>query len=148
MKRKTWSENELLALNQAELHQLRLNAIKQNETSLVQKIEGLGVPFADPAGLKLDSPLGRAMARIVHSEAGKAAAVEATARGRPALEVIDLLFQAELGDEYRNTYEATVQAGYLVALSMRKLGYRDNGHATLSDKCIAKNAILFTKSQA
>ena len=48
-------------------------------------IEASGLSYTDPSGVKLDSPLGRAMSRIINSAEGKAAAIEATLQEMPAL---------------------------------------------------------------
>jgi hypothetical protein len=143
---KAWTDERLRALDQGQLHNLRLNAERSGDTALVQAIEGLGLPYADPAGLKLNTVIGRAITRIIYSEAGTAAALEATENGRPALEGIDPLLQSELGDDYRKTYEATAQAGYVLAGRMRKLGYLDSGSARLREGCVAKSGIVFAKN--
>lgn len=55
-----------------------------------------GVPYANPQGLKLDSPIGREMAKIVSSPQGVAAPIDATNQGLPALVAIDPLIKAAL----------------------------------------------------
>jgi hypothetical protein len=94
--------------------------------------------------LKLDSPIGREMAKIVNSPQGVAAAIEATNQGLPALAGVDPLLKATLKDKYQKTYEATIQAGYLVALMMRKKGYGQTGRQGSLHGCVAKTGEIYT----
>jgi hypothetical protein len=73
------------------------------------------------------------------------AAVKATEAGLPALAGIDPILQIGLGSEYAKTYEATTQAGYLVAKMMRRKGYEPIGQGSLPDDCVAKSAAIYRR---
>ena len=125
-----WTKEALARLSQQQRHDLYQNAKRSGRPGaddLMRLIERAGLPYADPTGLKLNSPIGRKISRIVNSREGVAAAMTATAQGRPALAGVDPLLSAKLGDEYARTYEATVQAGYMIAIMMRKKGYIGSG---------------------
>jgi hypothetical protein len=145
VKKPTYSDDALLRMSQEDLHHLHENAKRLGETELVGRIEGLGVPYGDPAGLKLNSPIGRAIAKIVNSIEGRRAALAATENGRPALEGVDPLLRAALGKKYTGIYEATIQAGYLIAIMMRRLGYEKTGEKPLSVDCFAKTGATYSK---
>jgi hypothetical protein len=140
-----WTAERLEALSQKDRHNLWVNAKAQGATEVVQAIETCGLPYANPKGVSFDDEVGRAIKRLVNSKEGKEAALAAAASDRPALEAIDLLLQRELGDTYRTAHEATVQAGYAVALLMRRLGFHDAGTRSLGAECIAARGILFVK---
>ncbi len=138
-----WSKEKIMALSQADRHRLYNNAKARNATGLVRSIEECGFPYSDPAGVKLDSPLGRAMREIINSPEGVAVALQATKDGLPALGGIDLLLQEKLGQEYRTAYEATIQAGYLTALMMRQEGYEETGRQARLVNCVAKSGEIY-----
>jgi hypothetical protein len=123
----TWDVEALAKLSDLQRHQLWLNAKRLGRENVVSMIEASGLPYTDPSGLKLDSPLGRGMFKIVNSAKAKAAAIEATQNGLPALAGVDPLLKSQLGIEYTESYEATIQAGYLVAKMMRNAGYEHAG---------------------
>lgn len=85
----------------------------------------------------------RELRRIINSPAGVAAGIAATQRGAPALADIEPLIIASLGKAYATTYEATVQAGYLTGLMMRKHGYRNSGRKGPVTNGAAKTAEVF-----
>jgi hypothetical protein len=127
---------------------LWLNAYRLGKEDLISMIETSGLPYSDPTGVKLDSPLGQAMSEIINSAEARAAAIQATQQGLPALAGVDPLLKSKLGTQYTKSYEATIQAGYLVAKAMRKSGYEDTGtRAHLPDECTAKTGIVFAKAR-
>jgi hypothetical protein len=142
---RAWTLERLDALSHAERYNLWINAKKAGDAELIEKIESSGLPYSNPAGVKFDDEIGRAIKKLVNSKEGTAAAIASCARGRPALEGIDVLLQRELGDAYRTAHEGTIQAGYAVALRMRRLGYHDAGRKPLRDDCVAKRGIVFVK---
>ena len=99
-----WTLDKLKALDAHERHDLWKNAKRLGANELVTLIEDSGLSYMDPSGLKLDSPLGRAISAIVNSPGGKAAAFDATERGEPALAGLDPMISASLEDEYEKTY--------------------------------------------
>ena len=126
-----WSDEAIGRLSHHERHALWSNAKRLGADKLVAQIESSGLPFTDPRGVTLDGPIGRAMARIIFSPVGKSAAIEATSKGRPALAGVDPLLKAGMGDDYAKSYEATIQAGYLVRKLMDTLGYEKSGQRPL-----------------
>jgi hypothetical protein len=139
-----WTKEKIVTLSAMERNTLWENAKRMGRDDLVQMIEESGLTYRDPTGLKLDSPIGRAMAKIVNSPEGIAAAIKATEEGLPALAGIDPLLKAALMDQYAKTYEATIQAGYLVAVMMRKKGYENTGRTGPLTGCIAKSGEIYT----
>jgi hypothetical protein len=142
-----WTNEKICSLSQEERHELWNNAKRLGAVDIVRMIEACGLPYTDPRGLKLDSPTGRKMAKIVNSPEGVAAAIESTNQGLPALAGIDPMLKASLGDNYEKTYEATIQAGYLVALMMRKKGYDQTGRQGRLHGCVAKTGEVYTQSK-
>ena len=76
-----WDVEALAKLTPLQRHRLWLNANRLGNDDVVSMIEASGLSYTDPSGLKLDSPFGRAMTKIVYSANGKAAAIEATQKG-------------------------------------------------------------------
>ena len=142
-----WTVEKLAELNPVQRHQLWLNAMKREAVEVVLAIESSGLSYSDPRGVKLESPLGRAMAKIISSPEGKAAAIGATQKGMPALAGIDPILKSRLGSEYIKSYEATIQAGYLVAKMMQKAGYEKSHQAPLPAGCVAKTGLVYRTSR-
>lgn len=140
-----WSDEAIARLSHHDRHALWNNAKRLGADELVAQIESSGLPFADPKGVTLDGTIGRAMARIICSPAGKAAAIEATSKGRPALAGVDPLLKAEMGDDYAKSYEATIQAGYLVRKLMDTLGYEKSGQQGRWDGGVAKTGEIYIR---
>jgi hypothetical protein len=107
-------------------------------------IETLGLPYSDPGSLKFDDPIFLKMHEIIFSERGKAAAIEATQAGLPALAGIDPLLSEALGVDYGSHNDGTINAGYLVAQMMRAQGYKLTGRkGKLPPACTAKTAEIY-----
>ena len=138
-----WTYEKISSMSHAERHNLWENAQRLHNADLIKLIEESGLSYRDATGLKLDSGIGRAMGRIVNSAQGVAAGKEATEQGLPALAGIDPLIRAAFGAEYENTFEATIQAGYLVALMMRKQGYRNSGRQGRLQGCVAMTGEIY-----
>ncbi|HEX4299138.1 MAG TPA: hypothetical protein VHZ56_14050, partial [Devosia sp.] len=81
--------------------------------------------------VKLDEPIGLAMRGIIFSETGRKAMLAAVANGRPALEAVDPMLAVALGSNYSKENEATIQAGYLVTMRMRELGFEKSRQVPL-----------------
>jgi hypothetical protein len=88
--------------------------------------------------MTMDSPEYGAMKKIVHSEAGRKAALDATNAGRPALCGVDPLLKKALGNDYSQDNLGPINAGYEVAAVMRELGYTEAGTGICSSGCVAK----------
>jgi len=138
------TKEKLFSFSHEERHNVWNNAKRLDAQDVVQMIEEAGLPYTDPKGLKLDSPIGREMSKIINSPEGMAAAIAATNKGFPALGGVDPLLKAALKDKYEKTYEATTQAGYLVALMMRKMGYEQTGRQGSLHRCVAKTGEIYS----
>jgi hypothetical protein len=140
-----WTKERLAALSHDDRHNVWENAKRLGAEDLVKFIVDSGLPYIDPKGLKLDRPLGRKMSKIINSPQGVAAALTATENGMPALAGIDPMLKAVLKKEYADSHEATIQAGYLVALMMRKKGYEQSGKQGSIQDCVAKIGLIYTR---
>ena len=58
---------------------------------------------------------------------------------------LDPLLKDALKDTYAKSYEATIQAGYLTALMMRKMGYENSGRHGKLEGCVAKTGEIYVK---
>jgi hypothetical protein len=96
--------------------------------------------------VKLNEPIGLAMRGIIFSDVAKKAMLSAVSNGRPALEAVDSMLAEALGANYGKENEATIQAGYLVTMRMRDLGYESTQQVALAAHCIARSAVLFEKT--
>jgi hypothetical protein len=147
-KLKRWSQDELRQLPAKDLAALYARcqelsgAPEADEASTL--IETIGIPCSRE-GTKLDSLFGRKMQAGVFSPESKVAALDAASRGLAPMTVIDPMLQSALGDEYKNAYEGTVAAGYLVANLMRQNQWDVDRkrRAELPDHCVAKTAALY-----
>jgi hypothetical protein len=68
--------------------------------------------------------------------------------GLPALAGVEPLIVEGLGKRYHSHDQGTANAGYLVALLMRHLGYVEAGHGNMSDGSIAKTAYKWAGRKA
>jgi hypothetical protein len=93
----------------------------------------------------LDDPIGLAMRGIIFSEPGRKAMLGSIAAGRPALEAVDPMLRQAIGANYCKENEATIQAGYLVTMQMRELGYEKGKQVALGEGCVARSGVLFNK---
>lgn len=106
---------------------------------IVEMIDRNGLSLSS-GGLTSDDPVIIRMIEIIWSQEGKAAALEATHKGLPAVSGVDPLLQQDLGDQYHKHNQGTMNAGFYVAELMRHLGYRAAGRAPCSPDCVAKTA--------
>ncbi|KAA2236802.1 hypothetical protein [Salinarimonas soli] len=138
----TLSDDQLRALSHLERHRVWVNA-----RALVAQIEALGLPYDAPTGLKLDSPIGRQMTAIIYSPEGRMAGILATEQGLPALAGVEPLLVSQMGDDYAKTYEATIQAGYVVTQMMKANGFRKtNQNRPMPSESVAKTAAFFVRA--
>lgn len=122
-----WTPERVAILSQSDRNSLWEKAVRSGNEQLVDLIEHCGLPYSNPVGLKLDSYIGKEMARIINSPEGVQAAIAATEQGYPALGGVEPLLIKSLGKLYLKTFEATIQAGYLVAGMMKRKGYVQTG---------------------
>jgi hypothetical protein len=90
-------------------------------------------------GMTMDSPEYRAMKQVIHSEAGRKAALDATHAGFPALCGVDPLLRRALGEDYSQANLGPINAGYEVAAVMRRLGYTEAGMGVCPNGCVARS---------
>jgi hypothetical protein len=143
-------ENKLRSMSVHERHQLWINAKNKDSDearSIVQMIENIGLPYSDDRNLRHSDPIFLKMVEVIYSKEGKAAGVEATTQGLPAMAGIDPLLLAALGVDYGAHNEATVNAGTIVASMMTTLGFKKSGKkGKLPSICIAKTAEIYVSS--
>ncbi|MGH6958320.1 MAG: hypothetical protein ACREEW_16770 [Caulobacteraceae bacterium] len=112
---------------------------------LARAIELLGLPYAEPEPLADDDPLMARMRDVAASPAARAAAVEATLDGLPAMAGIDVLMHEEIGEAYRRNEAAVPTAHKLAAELMRGLGYVEAGAKDLPARCIARTGVFWKR---
>jgi hypothetical protein len=144
-----WTLSKLRGKSQNERHAVwkRARALHSAEGNhLARAIERLGLPYAEPEPLIDDDPLFARMREIMASAAARAAAVEATLDGLPAMAGIDLLLHDELGEPYRQTPAAAPTAQRLTAELMTSLGYIEAGHKALPARCVARTGVFWKRA--
>lgn len=141
-----WTDEALGKLSHEHLHNVWTNASKLGDEELVRRIEASGLPYLDPKGMTLDSAAGRALYKVIFSQAGREAGAAATEVGFPALAFIEPLIVAAMGPAYAAQYESTVQAGYLVSKMMETSGFNKTGSKRpMPAGSIAKTAEFFRR---
>src|SRR5580658_7979939 len=110
---------------------------------LARAIELLGLPYAEPEPLVDDDPLLARMREIMADPRARAAAVEATLDGLPAMAGIDVLMHEELGEPYRRNAAAVPTAQSLTAELMTSLGYAEAGQKELPARCVARTGVYW-----
>ena len=144
-----WTETRLGALTAADRHQLWVNASAKNTDEareLISVMEHSGLSFLHPKGLELDSIAGRALYRIIFSQASKDAGALATDAGRPALADIEPLIISEVGAAYSDEHKATIQAASLVSRMMTVNGFDKTGKKRpMPAGSVAKSADLYKR---
>src|SRR5579862_4320167 len=90
---------------------------------LARAIELLGLPYAEPEAMAADDPMLAKMQEIIVTPEARAAAVEATLDGLPAIAGIDVLLHERLGEDYRRNEAAAPTAQRLTAELMESMGY-------------------------
>jgi hypothetical protein len=143
-----WTLSRLREKSQNERHAVwkRARALHSAEGNhLARAIERLGLPYAEPEPLAVEDPLTTRMREIMAAPEARAAAVEATLDGLPAMAGIDLLMHDRLGEDYRRNPAAqpTVQA--LTAELMAGLGYVAAGEKELPKRCIARTGVFWKR---
>src|SRR5579871_2134879 len=138
----------LRARTQNERHAVwkRAKALHSAEGNhLARAIELLGLPYAEPEPLGEDDPLMGRMRELMAEPRARAAAVEATLDGLPAMAGIDVLMHEELGEAYRRNEAAAPTAQALTAELMGRLGYIEAGHKDLPARCVARSGIFWKR---
>ncbi|HEY1750399.1 MAG TPA: hypothetical protein VGG29_04000 [Caulobacteraceae bacterium] len=112
---------------------------------LARAIELLGLPYAEPEPLAGDDPLLMRMREIMAAPRARAAAVEATLDGLPAMAGIDVMMHEELAEAYRRNEAAVPTARLLTAELMTGLGYHEAGAKELPARCVARTGVFWRK---
>ncbi|HWF77933.1 MAG TPA: hypothetical protein VN694_12240 [Caulobacteraceae bacterium] len=108
---------------------------------LARAIELLGLPYAEPEPLGEGDELLARMREIMAEPRARAAAVEATLDGLPAMAGVDVLMHEELGEAYRRNEAAVPTAQQLTAELMAGLGYAEAGVKDLPARCVARSGV-------
>ncbi|HZZ90067.1 MAG TPA: hypothetical protein VFE13_17190 [Caulobacteraceae bacterium] len=112
---------------------------------LARAIELLGLPYAEPEPLTTEDPLLARMQALMADPRARAAAVEATLDGLPAMAGIDVLLHEELGETYRRNEAAVPTAQKLTHELMTGLGYAEAGVKDLPARCVARNGVFWKR---
>jgi hypothetical protein len=143
MAKKVMSLEDLKRLSPERLRQLYLNAAKHPDGQYIRDlVDQHGLPLSS-GGLTLDDPIHRKMVEIVWSTEGQKAALEATAKGLPALCGVDPLLRSELGDLYGKHDMGTASAGAIVAEVMRHKGYTKAESRPCPPGCVAMTGVMW-----
>jgi hypothetical protein len=113
---------------------------------LARAIELLGLPYAEPEPLPEADPLLPRMRDLIADPRARAAAVEATLDGLPAMAGIDVLMHEELGEAYRRNESAVPTAQQLTADLMTALGYVEAGIKDLPARCVARTGVFWKRA--
>jgi hypothetical protein len=113
---------------------------------LARAIELLGLPYAEPEPLTDGDELLERMRAIMAEPRARAAAVEATLDGLPAMAGVDVLMHEELGEAYRRNEAAVPTAQKLTAELMASLGYAEAGTKDLPARCVARAGIFWRRA--
>ena len=112
---------------------------------LARAIELLGLPYAEPEPLGEDDALMARMREIMARPQARAAAIEATLDGQPAMAGVDMLLHENLGEDYRRNEAAAPAAQRLVAELMTGLGYVEAGSKALPARCVARSGVFWKR---
>jgi hypothetical protein len=112
---------------------------------LARAIELLGLPYAEPEPLAEDDPLLTRMKEIMAEPRARAAAVEATLDGLPAMAGIDVLLHEEIGEAYRRNEACVPTAQRLCEALMKSLGYVEAGLKDLPARCVARTGVYWKR---
>jgi hypothetical protein len=143
-----WTRGKLRERSQNERHAVwkRARALHSAEGNhLARAIERLGLPYAEPEPLAADDPLALRMAEIAASPDARAAAIEATLDGLPAMAGIDALMHETLGEAYRLNPAAVPTAQALTAELMTSLGYVEAGRKDLPARHVARSGAYWKR---
>lgn len=144
-----WTRARLRQRSQDERYAVwkRARALHSAEGNhLARAIELLGLPYAEPEPLAPHDPLMVRMSEAMAAPEARAAAIEATLDGLPAMAGIDTLLHDRLGEEYRLNPAAVPTAQRLVAELMSTLGYVEAGRKDLPPRHIARSGVFWKRA--
>lgn len=141
---------KLKAMTLEERDRIHTNCIRTpgpKADEVIRMLEATGEKFMKDKPVVNGDRIYRAIELIINRPENTDLMLDATAKGRPALEPIDLQISEELGTDYGGHNESTIVAGYLVAQRMYALGYESRPAKALSN-CVAKTAATFRKRKS
>jgi hypothetical protein len=144
-----WTRGKLRERSQNERHAVwkRAKALHSAEGNhLARAIELLGLPYEEPEPLAANDPLAARMREIIASPAARAAALEATLDGLPAMAGVDALMHETLGEAYRLNPAAPPTAEALTAELMTALGYIEAGRKRLPPRHVARSGVFWKRA--
>lgn len=149
---KPWTLEKFSALTLEQRYNLWRNAkLKQGDDiaeRLVSSIELSGLQYWVGSGTAHDDPLAIEMEEIINSLEGRAACLQATERGEPALAGVEPLIVAKMGARYGAHDQLTVLAGYQVGTLMKALGYKESSKGKMPTGSVAKTAAVWVPARA
>jgi hypothetical protein len=143
-----WTRERLRERSQTERHQVwkRARALHSAEGNhLARAIERLGLPYEEPEPLGDEDPLITRMKAVFGSAAARAAVIEATLDGLPAMAGVDTLLHDRLGEDYRLNPAAVPSAQAMVAELMTGMGYVAAGRKDLPKRCVARSGVFWKR---
>jgi hypothetical protein len=143
-----WTRARLRQRSQNERYAVwkRARALHSAEGNhLARAIELLGLPYAEPEPLAEGDPLLARMREVMASADARAAAIEATLDGLPAMAGVDTLLHDQIGEDYRLNPAAIPTAQALVAELMTGLGYREAGAKNLPMRHVARSGVFWKR---
>ena len=144
-----WTRARLRQRSQNERYAVwkRARALHSAEGNhLARAIELLGLPYAEPEPLAAHDPLMARMTEVMASPEARAAAIEATLDGLPAMAGIDALLHDRVGEDYRLNPAAVPTAQRLVGELMSSLGYAEAGRKDLPARHIARTGVFWKRA--
>jgi len=112
---------------------------------LARAIELLGLPYAEPEPLAEDDPLLVRMRELMAAPEARAAALEATLDGLPAMAGVDVMLHEAIGEDYRRNEAAVPTAQQLTAELMQRLGFVEAGSKALPPRCVARTGAYWKR---
>jgi hypothetical protein len=143
-----WTRARLRQRSQNERYAVwkRARALHSAEGNhLARAIELLGLPYDEPEPLAEGDPLLARMREVMASADARAAAIEATLDGLPAMAGVDTLLHDQIGEDYRLNPAAIPTAQALVAELMTGLGYREAGAKNLPMRHVARSGVFWKR---
>ncbi|HEX4180411.1 MAG TPA: hypothetical protein VHY32_06440 [Caulobacteraceae bacterium] len=141
-----WTRSSLAARTAEERYAIwkRARGLRTADgNQLAREIERLGLPYAEPGLLAEDNPMRITMRDIIASPEARAACIEATLDGLPAIAGVDPMIHEALGSAYRKSDEAIATAAALVAELMDSIGYVEAGMKDLPNRYVARRGMFW-----
>lgn len=141
-----WTRSKLRAKTLAERYTIWENAKSKGTPDALQLaivIEQLGEPYGPAGGISMSDPRVLEMRDIIEAPEGRAACLDTTRAGEPALAGVEPMIVAAMGPRYGSFSQMTVTAGSIVGELMRSEGYEVSGQRKMPAGSIAKTAAVF-----